>query len=131
MLKLKKYTSSSSTKNVGKSKQLQNGDVVILKMSATYYGKQAMTLQRTQFPLKLSWAASTHKVQGLTLNHAVIDIGPNVFCDGMAYVALSRVKSIEGLAILNYSAKSLRSSAHVSEEMERLRCLNNSEECML
>lgn len=59
-------------------------------------GKQ--TIQRKQLPLMLCWAATVHKVQGLTMDYAVIDLG-GVFSAGQAYVALSRVKSIQGVAL--------------------------------
>ena len=52
---------------------------------------------RTQFPLRLCWAMTIHKSQGLTLNKAVIDIGKKDIGIGMTYVALSRVKTIKGL----------------------------------
>ena len=51
----------------------------------------------TQYPIKLAWAATIHKCQGQTFEQAIIDLHDGTFAHGMAYVALSRVKSIQGL----------------------------------
>ena len=53
-----------------------------------------------QFPIKLAWACNTHKVQGRSLDKAYIDMGKKVFAQGMTYVALSRLRTIEGLSLL-------------------------------
>jgi len=50
-----------------------------------------------QIPLTLAWALTIHKIQGATLNMASIDVGSQIFECGQTYVALSRVKSLDGL----------------------------------
>ena len=50
-------------------------------------------IHRKQFPLILSYAITIHKCQGLSLDTAIIDLSIDVFGDGMAYVALSRVRT--------------------------------------
>jgi hypothetical protein len=60
-------------------------------------------------------------VQGLTLSNAVIDIGNDVFSPDMSYVALSRVKSLNGLALLSLNVGAIHCSPEVEEEMRRLR----------
>lgn len=51
-----------------------------------------------QYPLRLAWAITIHKSQGLTFEHAIIDAS-NSFAHGQTYVALSRCKSLEGMVL--------------------------------
>ena len=62
-----------------------------------------LRLERYQYAIVLAWAVTIHKVQGLGLDRAVMDLGKNVFAHGMAYVALSRVKSLEGVCVIGLS----------------------------
>lgn len=52
----------------------------------------------SQFPVKLAWAVTVHKSQGLTFDRAIIDVG-QAFAPGQVYVALSRLRSLDGLVL--------------------------------
>jgi len=105
--------------NPNVAKVLQTSDVnsVLLKPFTTkFFGKEGTEIQRTQLPLLPSWAIAIHKSQGMTVSHIIIDLG-------QAYIALSRVKSLTGLALIDFTEKAIRTSKKVMSEMERLKNL--------
>ena len=81
--------------------------------------RKCINATRRQFPLKLCWASTIHKVQGLTTDSIVVSFQGRFFA-GQAYVALSRVKSLKGLYILDFDGSKIFVERAVSEEMKRL-----------
>ncbi len=73
-----------------------------------------------QYPLRLAWAITVHKSQGMSLDEAIINLG-DTFEYGQGYVALSRVRSLEGLYLKSYNPKSLRVNEAISEFDEKIR----------
>ncbi len=67
-----------------------------------------------QYPLRLAWAITVHKSQGMSLDTALVDLS-NSFEKGMGYVALSRVRSLEGLFLKGINDMALRVNEEVLE----------------
>jgi ATP-dependent DNA helicase PIF1 len=91
---------------------------------------------RSQIPLRLAWACTTHKAQGCSLDSALVDIGAGNFEYGQAYVALSRVRSLEALFVHDFDPAAFRAHPTVrafyksmmvaqmdSDERDRIRSL--------
>ena len=66
-----------------------------------------------QIPLRVAYAITIHKSQGASIDSAIVDIGKNTFEYGQAYVALSRVRSLEGLHIFAFDVSRIRTHPRV------------------
>ena len=82
-------------------------------------------IKRTQFSLILAWACTVHKVQGLSLDKAVVNFTiqkQRCFNNGQMYVALSRVTSINGLFLTGeYKSSAIKADQKALNEYERMR----------
>jgi ATP-dependent DNA helicase PIF1 len=68
-----------------------------------------------QYPLCLAWALTIHKIQGATLNMAEMDIGQSIFEYGQSYVALSRIRSLDGLYLSAFNSRKIGANPKVTE----------------
>jgi len=125
-ISLKKGTFVMCTKNLnvedgicngsqGKIIDLQNGRPVVEFLNGVqmtiplqhYQSEDYPCIAVGQYPIIYAWATTIHKIQGSTLDCAEIDIGNNIFTPGQSYVALSRLKSFDGLFLKNFSKESI------------------------
>lgn len=116
------YVNGSRGKIIGFEKEtknpmieLYNGKKIILKpelWAIEEDGKIKASI--SQIPLRLAWAITIHKSQGMSLDNAEIDLG-STFAYGMGYVALSRVRTLEGISLVGFNNEALRVDPKVLE----------------
>ena len=97
---------------------------VLTKIKISQRSCTSPVIERTQFPLTLSWASTIHNVQVLTVDKLVVSFQLNrqkSFGYGQIYVALSRVTSLSGLYIIgDLDPKHIKADDRVKKEYERL-----------
>ena len=74
----------------------------------------------SQIPLRLAWAITIHKSQGMSLDNALIDLTKS-FSYGMGYVALSRVRTLAGISLVGFNTDSLRVDPEILEFDQELK----------
>lgn len=74
----------------------------------------------SQLPLVLSWAITIHKSQGMSIEKAVVDIGSSIFQYGQTYVALSRVKRLQGLYLTKVNAQKIKAHPEVIKYYKKI-----------
>ena len=112
---------------------LPDGTVPIIPLHRTWLSTEKQC-SRLQLPLKLAWAVTIHKCQGMTLSKAVIDVGKKEFSAGLTFVACSRVRELKDLLFVPpfpfqrvaNLAKSHRHTERLREE-KRLQALNSKQ----
>lgn len=77
-------------------------------------------INRIHFPLTPCWACTVHKLQGISVDSAVISLGPKIFQAGQACVALSRVRKLEGIFIIDLCVQKMYADPLVVYEYGRL-----------
>ena len=76
------------------------------KVSRKFTIMKIFDVFRKQFPLILAFAMTIHKCQGLSLDSAIIDLSDKIFDDGMAYLALLRLRTLFGVHFVDFDPKS-------------------------
>lgn len=91
-----------------------NGDIRMIGYHE-WYSEKIPGVGIKQVPLILAWALTIHKSQGSTLEYAEIDAGSSIFECGQVYVALSRVKSLNGLSLKSFNPQKIKVNKNVQK----------------
>jgi ATP-dependent DNA helicase PIF1 len=98
-----------------------NNGIEMIMLRHIFVSEKIPGIGISQVPLILAWALTIHKSQGASLDAAEIDAGSGIFECGQTYVALSRVRSFDGLYLTSFDAKRIRINKKVKDFYESLR----------
>ena len=93
--------------------RFNNGQVREIEPNTWNRSKDGRKASRMQIPLKLAWALTVHRAQGMTLDKVACVLG-DVFAEGQVYVALSRVTALSGLQLHDFDASKVRANGAVA-----------------
>ena len=93
------------------------------KVKSRFLVLKKFYVYRKQFPLILAYAVTIHKCPGLSLDSTLMDLSDRVFSPGMAYMALSRVRTLDGVHLIVFDPDSITVSCESLQEINRLRQL--------
>ncbi|MDP1721789.1 MAG: PIF1 family DEAD/DEAH box helicase [Candidatus Gottesmanbacteria bacterium] len=111
--------------------KIRNGQRIIAEpMDWTVEENGTVRAQITQLPLRLAWAITVHKSQGMTLDKAVMDLS-GVFEFGQGYVALSRVRRLSDLSILGWNERAFQVHPDIVAKDEDFRLASGKAETVL
>ena len=91
----------------------------IKKHEFEFYRNDVLIATRKQFPLRLAYGITIHKSQGMSLDKLVVD-GHNIFAEGQVYVALSRIRTLNGLYLVNFEPEKIKVNEKVAEFYRKL-----------
>lgn len=117
---------SDSIKVILENGKTINVEKMVWESRERVYNKDTMKVESkvvgsfTQYPLKLAWAITIHKSQGMTFDRMHFDLTRGTFAPGQAYVAISRMRTLDGLTLSNKIRQS-----HIMQNAE-IRAFSNS-----
>lgn len=100
--------------------QFLNGKILEIKPHDYKIEEANESVIKRQLPLIHAWAITIHKAQGMSLEYIQTDIGQSIFEYGQAYVVLSRIRSLEGLSLINIDYSKIKAHPKIIEFYNKL-----------